>query len=58
MAKIAIIMGSTSDLDTMKEGINLLKKFKVPCEVKVLSAHRTPRNVANFAESARKKALR
>jgi phosphoribosylaminoimidazole carboxylase PurE protein len=54
MAKpvIGIIMGSESDLETVKETINLLKEFKVGFEIKVLSAHRTPQELAQYVESA------
>lgn len=53
-AKIAIVMGSQSDLETMSEAVNLLKEFKADYEVRVLSAHRTPDEVAKFAKDARK----
>lgn len=52
MSKISIIMGSQSDLETANEAINLLKDFKVPYEVKVLSAHRTPKELAEYVERA------
>ncbi len=52
---ISIIMGSQSDLDTLKEAINLLKEFKVGFEVKVLSAHRSPRELTKYVEEAPKK---
>ena len=55
MAKISILMGSQSDLETVNESINILKEFKVDFEVKVLSAHRTPKEVARYVESAPKK---
>jgi len=56
MAKtISIIMGSQSDLETVNEAINVLKEFKVNFEAKVLSAHRTPKEVAQYVESAPKK---
>ncbi len=54
MAKISIIMGSQSDLETVKEAITLLKEFKVGFEVKVLSAHRSPKELAQYVESAPK----
>ena len=53
-AKIAIVMGSQSDLETMSEAVNVLKEFKADYEVRVLSAHRTPDEVAQFARDARK----
>ena len=52
MAKISIIMGSQSDLETVSETVNLLKEFKADFEVKVLSAHRTPKEVARYVEAA------
>jgi phosphoribosylaminoimidazole carboxylase PurE protein len=55
MNKISILMGSQSDLETVNETINILKEFKADFEVKVLSAHRTPKEVAQFVEAAPKK---
>ena len=52
---ISIIMGSQSDLETLQEAVNLLKEFKVGFEVKVLSAHRTPKELAQYVEAAPKK---
>ena len=49
---ISIIMGSQSDLEIAKEAIDLLKKFKVAFEVKVLSAHRSPKELAKYVEEA------
>ncbi len=49
---ISILMGSQSDLETVNETINVLKEFKVDFQVKVLSAHRTPKEVAQYVESA------
>ena len=49
---ISIIMGSQSDLETVQEAINVLKEFKVGFEAKVLSAHRTPKELAKYVESA------
>ena len=54
MARISIIMGSQSDLETVNEAINVLKEFKVNFEAKVLSAHRTPKEVAKYVEAAPK----
>ena len=53
MKKIAIIMGSDSDLPVLEGAIRTLDQFGVPCEVRVLSAHRTPEEAAAFARSAR-----
>ena len=55
MAKISIIMGSQSDLETVSEAVNVLKEFKADFEVRVLSAHRTPKEVAEYVEAAPKK---
>src|ERR1041384_2408358 len=49
---VAIIMGSDSDLPTMRDAADVCKEFGVPFEMKILSAHRTPRLMARFAESA------
>ena len=55
MAKISIIMGSQSDLETVSEAVNVLKEFKADFEVRVLSAHRTPKEVVRYVEEAPKK---
>lgn len=56
--KIAIIMGSQSDLETMTEAINLLKEFKADYLLRVLSAHRTPEEVAEFSKKSRKNGVK
>ena len=56
--KIAIVMGSQSDLETMSESVNALKGFGGEYEVRVLSAHRTPEEVAKFAQEARKNGIK
>lgn len=53
MKKIAVIMGSDSDLPVVEKAINTLKEFGVPYEVHVYSAHRTPDQAADFAMRAR-----
>ena len=53
MKKVAIVMGSDSDLPVLESAIKTLNQFEVPCEVRVLSAHRTPVEAAQFARSAR-----
>ncbi len=53
MKKIAIIMGSDSDLPIVKKAIDMLEQFSVPYEVHVYSAHRTPEESAAFSKSAR-----
>lgn len=53
MKKIAIIMGSDSDLPVAEKAVNMLASFGVPYEVHVFSAHRTPVEAKDFASSAR-----
>lgn len=53
MKKVAIIMGSDSDLPIVEKGINVLKEYNVPFEVHVYSAHRTPEETAVFVKQAK-----
>jgi 5-(carboxyamino)imidazole ribonucleotide mutase len=53
--KVAIIMGSDSDLPIMQEAIDILKEFKIEMEVDIVSAHRTPEKLVDFSTSAHKK---
>jgi phosphoribosylaminoimidazole carboxylase PurE protein len=55
---VAIIMGSKSDLKVAKEAEKILKEFKVKCEMKVLSAHRTPKATADYVEKAKDKGIK
>ena len=55
---VGIIMGSDSDLTVMIEAVNILKKFNVTHEVKILSAHRCPEKTAKYAKSAKKRGLK
>ena len=55
MQRIAIIMGSESDLETVQGAIDILKEFKANFAVTVLSAHRTPKELARFVEESTKK---
>jgi len=50
--RVGIVMGSTSDWDTMKAAAKMLEEFGVPYEAKAMSAHRTPTLVANWASGA------
>lgn len=52
MNKIAVLMGSKSDLPNMQGAFDLFKKFNITFVVRVISAHRTPIEAAKFAESA------
>ena len=54
MRKVAVIMGSDSDLPVVEKGISVLKDYGVHVEVHVYSAHRTPEEAAEFSKSARK----
>ena len=53
MKKVAVLMGSDSDLPIVEKGINVLKEYAIPFEVHVYSAHRTPKEAAEFVASAR-----
>ena len=50
--KIAVCMGSQSDWPTMKEGVAILDNLDVTCDVRIISAHRTPDRLASFATHA------
>jgi 5-(carboxyamino)imidazole ribonucleotide mutase len=55
---VGIIMGSNSDLPTMKQAADVLEEFGVPHEVRVVSAHRTPKDMCRYAETAETRGLR
>ncbi len=55
---VAVVMGSTSDWDTMRHSVELLDKLGVPNEHQVLSAHRSPDATADFARKAADRGLR
>ena len=52
MAKVAVVMGSKSDLEVCRQTVETLKKFSVETAVRVMSAHRTPDIAAEFASKA------
>lgn len=56
--QIAIVMGSQSDLKVVQPAMDLLKDFKTSFEVKILSAHRTPKELARYVEEAPKKGIK
>lgn len=58
MAEVAIIMGSTSDWETMQHAENVLKELGVSVDTRVVSAHRTPKRLVEFAESAEQAGFR
>ncbi len=53
MLKVAIIMGSASDLEKVKPAVATLDELGIESDVRILSAHRTPKETAEFASSAR-----
>jgi 5-(carboxyamino)imidazole ribonucleotide mutase len=55
---VAIIMGSQSDWATMKHAADTLAALKIPFEPKIISAHRTPKRLYDFAASARQKGFK
>ncbi|NEQ77631.1 MAG: 5-(carboxyamino)imidazole ribonucleotide mutase [Okeania sp. SIO2C9] len=55
---IGIIMGSDSDLPTMKEAIAICEEFEVPSEVAIVSAHRTPQRMFEYAQTAHQRGLK
>jgi phosphoribosylamine--glycine ligase len=55
--RVAIVMGSDSDLAVMEETAAILRKFNIPFEITVASAHRSPNRAAQFASSARKRGI-
>jgi len=54
---VGIIMGSLSDWEWLKPAYEVLKEFGVPCEVRVVSAHRTPELMYEYAKSARERGI-
>ncbi|MDA3130409.1 5-(carboxyamino)imidazole ribonucleotide mutase [Aliibacillus thermotolerans] len=55
---VGVIMGSTSDWETMEHACQVLKELEIPYEKKVVSAHRTPDFMFEYAETARKRGLK
>ena len=55
---VGIIMGSKSDFDTMRPAAEALAEFAVPYEIRVVSAHRTPEGMVEYAKAARGRGLR
>jgi 5-(carboxyamino)imidazole ribonucleotide mutase len=55
---VGIIMGSDSDLPTMKDAIAVCEEFNVPCEVAIVSAHRTPQRMVEYAQTAHQRGLK
>jgi len=55
---VGIIMGSQSDWDTMKESAKILEQLGIACEAKIISAHRTPKRLGDYVESAAGRGLK
>jgi len=55
--KIAVIMGSKSDFPIMQEAIDIIKSFDIEVEVDIISAHRTPKKLFDFASKAHQKGI-
>jgi len=55
---VGIIMGSDSDLPTMSEAIAVCEEFNVPCSVAIVSAHRTPLHMVEYAQTAHQRGLK
>ena len=57
MSKVGILMGSKSDFDVVKPAVNVLKKFGVETDVRVISAHRTPDEAHEYAATAKERGI-
>jgi 5-(carboxyamino)imidazole ribonucleotide mutase len=55
--KVGVIMGSKSDWPTMKKACDILEELKIPYEAKVVSAHRTPDEMFEYAEQAKERGI-
>ena len=58
MNKVAVIMGSNSDMPVMQDAIDILKEFKIEIEVDIVSAHRTPEKLFDFSKNAHKRGIK
>jgi len=57
-AEVGIIMGSDSDLPVMQAAADMLKQFQIPFELTIVSAHRTPKRMFEYASSAKERGLK
>ena len=57
MSKVAIIMGSISDMPVMQEAIDILQGFNIDIEVDIVSAHRTPEKLFDFSKNAHSRGI-
>lgn len=55
--KVAVIMGSISDMPVMQDAVNILKEFGIETEVDIVSAHRTPEKLFDFSNNAHKRGI-
>ena len=55
---VGIVMGSKSDYEVLSAAIEILRALEIPCEARVLSAHRTPSELSEYVETARERGLR
>ena len=55
---VGIIMGSISDMETMSAAREMLEELQIPCEVRIVSAHRTPDEMFEYAQSAQGRGLK
>lgn len=55
--KVAVVMGSISDMPVMQQAIDILKEFGIEPQVDIVSAHRTPEKLVDFSNSAHKKGI-
>ena len=58
MSKVAVIMGSKSDLPVMQDAIDILKGFDIEVEVDIVSAHRTPEKLFDFSKNAHSRGIK
>ncbi len=58
MAKVAVIMGSSSDLSVMQEAVDVLKSFDIEVEADIISAHRTPEKMFLFSKNAHERGIK
>ena len=58
LEKVGVVMGSQSDWDTMKNAVKILEKLSVPYEVNIVSAHRTPERLYDYAKSAKRQGIK
>jgi 5-(carboxyamino)imidazole ribonucleotide mutase len=57
MSKVAVIMGSKSDLPVMQDAIDILKEFRIDVQVDIVSAHRTPEKLFDFSKNAHSRGI-